>query len=162
MWENERAWHLPGVSPVGTWSPEGCWLSVWWPMCWPSVLLRPLSTTGQSPKSSSGTRLCSFRATEGCQCIRREGLPKADTLLTLGLDSPQEFPDVPLCYRPALGPTDQERGSSREFRRITSSCLRSCPSANVPNKLQKQTRISIRVLQPCNSTLKLQGFFTEV
>ncbi len=77
-------------------------------------------------------------------------------LLTLGLDSPQEFPDVPLCYRPALGPTDQERGSS------TSSCPRSCPSANVPNKLQKQTRISIRVLQPCNSTSKLQGFFAKV
>ncbi len=38
----------------------------------------------------------------------------------------------------------------------------SCPSANVPNKLQKQTRISIRVLQPCNSTSKLQGFFAKV
>lgn len=71
---------------------------------------------------------------------------------------PQEFPDVPLCYCPALSPTDQESRRSREF----SSCPQSCPSANVPNKLQKQTRISIRVFQPCNRTSKLQGFFAEV
>lgn len=115
------------------------------------------STRGQIPGLSLGTRLCPFWTAEGCQSIWRGVLLKQIPLLTLRLDFPPEFPDVPLRYCPALSPTDQEKQGIQK-----NQVQLSCPSANVPNKQQKQTRISIRVFQPCNSTSKLQGFFAEI
>lgn len=76
------------------------------------------STRGQIPGSSLGTRLCPFWAAEGCQCIWRGVLLKQIPLLTLRLDFPPEFPDVPLRYCPALSPTQIRRlgeaGNSEE------------------------------------------------
>lgn len=157
---------LPDVYPAGTWSPERCRLWVWRPirsldpphlrvpnLRWQSPRSRCGSGTPAVPLSKSGSRVC--------QCTQQGVLIKQIPLLTLGLDSPlSEFPGVTFrslyWRRFVVG----HLKSSREFRRMTSNCLRSCPSANVPNKLQnKHVPPSECSFQPCssfNSSLKLK------
>ncbi len=103
----------------------------------------PLSTTGQSPRSSSGTRLCSFRAAEGCQCIRREGLPKKDTLTHTWTGFPPRIP-----WRPTLLPSGSrsDRSGEREQYVQLSPVLSFCKCPQQATKTNTYLHSSLTTL----------------
>lgn len=107
------------------------------------LTLRVPNHRGQSPRSRWGTGRpavpFSESGSQDCQCIQQGVLIKQLPLLTLGLDSPlSEFPGVTFRSLSWRRFVVRHLKSSREVRKMTSNCLRSCPSANVPNKLQNK------------------------
>lgn len=116
---------------------------------------------GTEPQIELGNPALFFLSRRRLSVHPTRGSSKTDTLTHTWTGFPPRIP-----WRPTLLPSSsriwqiRRAGNSEESRPAVPGLVLLQMS---PTSYKKQTRISIRVLQPCcNSTLKLQGFFAEV